>query len=110
MKAACAIFSALAVLALAAAPALAGQAAAGGATTLPEQAPALAEKAGGFAGSLAGLAAALVPLALVVAGVVLMFSARAGKKLLLYILAGAFLALGGWKIVLDLIRCILAGW
>lgn len=66
---------------------------------------------GGFldklSGKLADLGSSLVPVMLIVAAVVLMFSARHGKQMLVWIVAGAFLALGGWKLLVDLVRYIL---
>jgi|GEM_PF-4819559 len=57
---------------------------------------------------LSDLATALAPVMLVIAGVVLMFSARHGKQLLVWIIAALFLIFGGWRILVDLIRYILS--
>ena len=58
-------------------------------------------------GKLADLGEKLVPVVLVVAAIVLMFSAKHGKHLLIWVIAGAFLLLGGWKLILGLIKYIL---
>jgi hypothetical protein len=58
-------------------------------------------------GKVTDLGSSLVPVMLIVAAVVLMFSARHGKQMLVWIIAGAFLALGGWKLLVDLVRYIL---
>ncbi|BAF60670.1 hypothetical membrane protein [Pelotomaculum thermopropionicum SI] len=79
-------------------------------TTLPESAPNVPEKVGGIGDKLTDLAAALVPVGLIVAAVALMFSAKTGQKLLIYVVAGAALALGGWKLIVDVIRYVFAGW
>ncbi|NPV72314.1 MAG: hypothetical protein HPY89_00670 [Pelotomaculum sp.] len=79
-------------------------------TTLPESAPNVPQKVGGIGDKLTDLAAALVPIGLIAAAVALMFSARTGQKLLIYVVAGAALALGGWKLIVDIIRYIFTGW
>lgn len=58
-------------------------------------------------GKMTDLGSSLVPVMLIVAAVVLMFSARHGKQMLVWIIAGAFLALGGWKLLVDLVKYIL---
>lgn len=58
-------------------------------------------------GKLADLGEKLVPVLFIVAAIVLMFSARHGKNLLIWAVAGAFLLLGGWKLVVGLIKYIL---
>ncbi|MBC7323930.1 MAG: hypothetical protein H5T99_01290 [Moorella sp. (in: Bacteria)] len=57
---------------------------------------------------LSDLATAIAPVMLVVAAIVLMFSARHGKQFLVWIVARAFLALGGWRLLVDLIRYVLS--
>ncbi len=59
-------------------------------------------------GKLADLGSAIVPVVLVVAAIVLMFSARHGKNMLVWVVAGAFLLLGGWRLLVDLVKYILS--
>jgi hypothetical protein len=58
-------------------------------------------------GKLADLGEKLVPVVLIVAAIVLMFSARHGKNLLVWAVVGAALLLGGWKLIVGLIKYIL---
>lgn len=58
-------------------------------------------------GKLADLGSAIVPVVLVIAAIVLMFSARHGKQMLVWVVAGAFLVLGGWRLLVDLVKYIL---
>jgi hypothetical protein len=63
---------------------------------------------GRTAGKLNDLGGSLVPVLFIVAAIVLMFSARHGKNLLIWAVAGAFLLFGGWKLVVDFIRYLLS--
>jgi hypothetical protein len=61
----------------------------------------------GLADKLAALGEPLLVLGLVAAGIVLLFSVQHGKRLLLYVLAGGFLLLGGWRLVVQLLKYLL---
>jgi len=65
------------------------------------------EKATGVGKKVEGLGAALIPIMLIVAGVALMFSGAKGKQLLVMVIAGAAIILGGWRLIVDVIRYLL---
>jgi len=65
------------------------------------------QAAQGLAGKLMALGEPLLVLGLMIAGIVLLFSAQHGKRLLLYVLAGGFLLLGGWRWVVEFIKYLL---
>lgn len=65
------------------------------------------DRLGKATGKLEKLGESLTSLMLVVAAIVLMFSARHGRNLLIWVLAGAFLVLGGWKFLVELLKFML---
>jgi len=69
--------------------------------------PAVGQKVEGIADKLTALAPSVVYLMLIVAGFVLIFSQKAGSKLLVLVIAGALLLFGGWRLILDLVKYLL---
>lgn len=65
------------------------------------------QAAQGLAGKLAALGEPLLALAIVAGALLLMFSVQLGKRILLYAAIGGFLVLGGWKVIVELIKYLL---
>jgi hypothetical protein len=70
-------------------------------------ADAAGQAAQGLADKLTALGEPLLVVAIVVGALLLMFSAQLGKRILLYAAIGGFLLLGGWKLVVELIKYLL---
>ncbi len=110
MQKAVAVLLALMVLALVAVPAFAtetnAQASPPVVTTAPQQ-----TDTGGFLQGLqerlTAIGSALVVVMLIVAGIVFMVAKETGKKLLIAVAVGAVIILGGWQLVVMLIRDLL---
>jgi type IV secretory pathway VirB2 component (pilin) len=104
---------ALMVLALVAAPAFATetnsaaqQTAPPVVTTAPQQTD-TGSFLQGLQERLTGIGTALVAVMLLVAGIVFMVAKETGKKLLIAVAVGALIILGGWQLVVMLIRDLL---
>jgi len=69
--------------------------------------PAVGQKVESIGDKLSALAPSVVYLMLIIAGFVLIFSAKAGSRLLVLVIAGALLLFGGWKLILDLVKYLL---
>lgn len=68
---------------------------------------AAAQAGQGLADKLAALGEPLLVVAIVVGALVLLFSARLGKQILVYAAIAGFLLLGGWRWIVEFIKYLL---